>query len=162
MITNIGLNLSKCWVPTTHVGLNILLHCGPLCCDGNVKGIQQQYMPLEAPLQYRTVAKWLGCTWAFSPFSWLYSALFRSRLTEEQLWQESSVICDLNYTENEGDGFVWGVFLACGKPWGFWLGWSPWDLDCEYRGWHFLHPDCSASAQTEFNEVRNSPTSLLH
>jgi len=68
-------------------------------------------MLLEAPAQRRTVAESLGRSWAFGPFSWQYSAPFRSTLTEEWLWQESSVICDLNYTENVEDGFVVVVCL---------------------------------------------------
>lgn len=54
------------------------------------------------------------------------------------------------------------IFLTCEKPWGFLMGWSPWDLDCKYRAWNSLRPDFNASVQMEFNEVRNSPTSLLH
>lgn len=109
-------------------------------------------MPLEAPLQYQTVAKSLGCNWAFSPFSWQHSAPLRRRLTEEWLWQESSIICGLSYKDNLGDGFGLGFFGGGGLSsfpiiilfnlWeavGIPAGLVPWDLHCKYRAWNSLH-----------------------
>lgn len=52
--------------------------------------------------------------------------------------------------------FFFFFFLTWGKPRGFLLGWSPWDLDCNYTAWNSPHPDFSASAETEFSSVRNS------
>lgn len=59
------------------------------------------------------IAKSLGCNWAFGPFFSQHSACLRSRLTEEALWQGTSIICDLNYTENVGNGF------GCGSGYSF-------------------------------------------
>lgn len=65
-------------------------------CSANATG---------GPSAALAIAKSLGCNWASGPFFWQHSACLRNRLREEGLWQGTSIICDLNYTENVGDGF---------------------------------------------------------